>query len=55
VHGSLLVSSVVLITVVTGIAALYPSMRASRLVAEVRLHPTFSDHAVLQRGMSVPV
>lgn len=26
-----------------------------RLSAEVRLHPTFSDHAVLQRGMSVPV
>ncbi|MBX3731334.1 MAG: sialate O-acetylesterase [Verrucomicrobiae bacterium] len=25
------------------------------VVAEVRLHPTFSDHAVLQRGMRVPV
>jgi putative ABC transport system permease protein len=31
VHGSLLVSSVVLITIVTGIAALYPSLRAARL------------------------
>ncbi|MBL9174590.1 MAG: hypothetical protein JNL10_13720 [Verrucomicrobiales bacterium] len=26
-----------------------------RLSADVRLHPTFSDHAVLQRGMTVPV
>jgi putative ABC transport system permease protein len=31
VHASLLVSSVVLITVITGVAALYPSMRAARL------------------------
>jgi len=31
VHGSLLVSAIVAITIVTGIAALYPSMRAARL------------------------
>jgi putative ABC transport system permease protein len=31
VHGSLLISSVVTITLVTGLAALYPSIRAARL------------------------
>jgi putative ABC transport system permease protein len=31
VHGGLLVRSVVLITIVTGLAALYPSIRAARL------------------------
>jgi len=31
VHGSLLFSSVVMITIVTGLAALYPSLRAARL------------------------
>jgi ABC-type lipoprotein release transport system permease subunit len=31
VHGSLLISAVVTITVVTGLAALYPSLRAARL------------------------
>jgi putative ABC transport system permease protein len=31
VHGSLLVSAVVTITIVTGLAALYPSLRAARL------------------------
>ena len=31
VHGALLVSSIVLITVITGLAALYPSLRAARL------------------------
>jgi ABC-type antimicrobial peptide transport system permease subunit len=31
VHGSLIVQAIVTITVITGIAALYPSMRAARL------------------------
>jgi putative ABC transport system permease protein len=31
VHGSLLVGAIVAITIVTGVAALYPSMRAARL------------------------
>jgi ABC-type lipoprotein release transport system permease subunit len=31
VHGGLLVSSIVLITIITGLAALYPSLRAARL------------------------
>jgi putative ABC transport system permease protein len=31
VHGSLLLSSVITITLVTGLAALYPSLRAARL------------------------
>jgi len=31
VHGSLLIQSVITITVVTGLAALYPSIRAARL------------------------
>jgi putative ABC transport system permease protein len=31
VHGSLLVQSVVTITIVTAVAALYPSMKAARL------------------------
>ena len=31
VHGSLLVQSVITITLVTGLAALYPSIRAARL------------------------
>ena len=30
-HGSLLIKAVVTITVVTGLAALYPSLRAARL------------------------
>jgi ABC-type lipoprotein release transport system permease subunit len=31
VHGALIVQAIVTITVITGIAALYPSMRAARL------------------------
>jgi ABC-type antimicrobial peptide transport system permease subunit len=31
VHGSLLIRSVIMITIVTGLAALYPSLRAARL------------------------
>jgi ABC-type lipoprotein release transport system permease subunit len=31
VHGSLLVKAIVVITVITGVAALYPSIRAARL------------------------
>jgi putative ABC transport system permease protein len=31
IHGSMLVFSIIAITIVTGIAALYPSLRAARL------------------------
>jgi ABC-type lipoprotein release transport system permease subunit len=31
VHGGLLVFAVLLITIITGLAALYPSLRAARL------------------------
>ena len=31
VHGSLLVSAIVAITLVTGVAAFYPSLKAARL------------------------